>query len=293
MLPIIDEMVDCAGVQDIKRLPTTMGTKYRLGKKLGQGAFGVVLQAWNEDTAEQVAVKRVHLRSDDLSHNRRVLREIRLMSLLKHRNVLAFLEHIFDPVTYSSFVVTELIEGGSLLHFMRESGYNQESHSANVVSQVLQGLAFIHSNGVVHRDIKAANLMINKAGTVVIGDFGLAQELRSIVQECSIVGSPYWLPPEVIERGIWHLNSDVWSLGCTLVELLTGHPPNARFNPYCAMYKACQEPFVYDLDASKSVGAFLAQCFVKLPEMRGSSQTLLHDEWIPTAAQWTAPAKRS
>ena len=174
------------------------------------------------------------------------------------------------------------------MHHMRTYGTNTEAATANLVAQVLEGLHYMHQNGVIHRDVKAANLMVDKAGTVVIGDFGLANELYAGGEDHSTVGTPHWrapllgappprlaprrcrrcspcpvraVAPEAIEESRWHPTSDIWSLGCTVVELLTGRPPNGAANPYSAMYKACKEPFDAGVPAGTSAdGRCAAPC---------------------------------
>jgi serine/threonine protein kinase len=103
------------------------------------------------------------------------------------------------------------------------------------MSQVLQGLVYLHEQGVIHRDIKGANILTTKDGTVKLADFGVAT--KSNVNEYSVVGTPYWMAPEVIELSGASTSSDIWSLGCTVIELLDGRPPYHKLQPMPALFR--------------------------------------------------------
>jgi len=103
------------------------------------------------------------------------------------------------------------------------------------MSQVLQGLLYLHEQGVIHRDIKGANILTTADGTVKLADFGVAT--KSNVNEYSVVGTPYWMAPEVIELSGASTASDIWSLGCTVIELLDGKPPYHNMQPMHALFK--------------------------------------------------------
>jgi serine/threonine protein kinase len=103
------------------------------------------------------------------------------------------------------------------------------------MSQVLQGLVYLHDQGVIHRDIKGANILTMKDGLVKLADFGVAT--KSNVNEYSVVGTPYWMAPEVIELSGASTASDIWSLGCTVIELLDGKPPYHKLQPMPALFR--------------------------------------------------------
>lgn len=165
---------------------------------------------------------------------------------------------------------------------MRTYGVYSEGLCSYFTAQMLDGLEYLHRNGVVHRDIKSANILLNKTGSVVIGDFGLAMEIYA-GSTAHLVGTPHWMPPEAIEDNRWHFNSDIWSLGCTIIELMTGHPPNGSANKYTAMYRACQQPVDVTMPSGISKQGcdfLLANCFVKDPERRATAGSLLAHPWI-------------
>ena len=110
-----------------------------------------------------------------------------------------------------------------------------ENLVALYMSQVLQGLLYLHEQGVIHRDIKGANILTTRDGLVKLADFGVAT--RGNVGESSVVGTPYWMAPEVIELSGATTASDIWSLGCTVIELLDGKPPYHKLQPMPALFR--------------------------------------------------------
>lgn len=105
------------------------------------------------------------------------------------------------------------------------------------MAQVLQGLLYLHEQGVIHRDIKGANILTTKEGTVKLADFGVATRNGPELMSSSVVGTPYWMAPEVITLSGATTASDIWSLGCTVIELLEGRPPYHKLNSVAALYR--------------------------------------------------------
>jgi hypothetical protein len=168
------------------------------------------------------------------------------------------------------------------------------------MSQVLHGLLYLHEQGVIHRDIKGANILTTKQGLVKLADFGVATRTTSL-HESSVVGTPYWMAPEVIELSGATTASDIWSLGCTVIELLDGKPPYHKLQPMHALFRIVNDdhpplpegaspvsrpgpPTVwYMLKAVQMVRDFLIQCFQKDPNLRVSARKLLKHPWIVNA----------
>ena len=150
------------------------------------------------------------------------------------------------------------------------------------MSQVLQGLLYLHEQGVIHRDIKGANILTTKEGLVKLADFGVAT--KSNVSEYSVVGTPYWMAPEVIELSGATTASDIWSLGCTVIELLDGKPPYHKLAPMPALFRIVNDDHPpLPEGASPAVRDFLMQCFQKDPNLRVSAKKLLKHAWITNA----------
>lgn len=127
-------------------------------------------------------------------------------------------------------------ENGSLHSIAKNFGRFPENLVGLYMSQVLHGLLYLHEQGVIHRDIKGANILTTKQGLVKLADFGVASRTTGL-SESSVVGTPYWMAPEVIELSGATTASDIWSLGCTVIELLEGKPPYYNLQPMPALFR--------------------------------------------------------
>ncbi|KZV90279.1 hypothetical protein EXIGLDRAFT_837889 [Exidia glandulosa HHB12029] len=255
-------------------------TNYQLGDVLGKGASGQVYRALNWTTGETVAVKQIQLSNIPKAELAEIMSEIDLLRNLNHPNI----------VKYKGFVKTreylniilEYCENGSLQHICKRFGKFPESLVAVYISQVLVGLVYLHDQGVIHRDIKGANILTNKDGCVKLADFGVAS--ASGVNDGAVVGSPYWMAPEVIEQFGATTASDIWSVGCVVIELLDGQPPYHQLKPMPALFRIVQDdcPPIPE-GASPIVKDFLYHCFQKDPNLRISAKKLLRHPWMVSA----------
>lgn len=151
------------------------------------------------------------------------------------------------------------------------------------MSQVLHGLVYLHEQGVIHRDIKGANILTTKQGLVKLADFGVASRTTGL-HESTVVGTPYWMAPEIIELSGASPASDIWSLGCTVIELLDGKPPYHTLQPMPALFRIVHDDHPpLPSGASPTVIDFLMQCFQKDPNLRVSAKKLLKHAWIVNA----------
>ena len=253
----------------------------QLGQCLGKGAFGSVYAALNWSTGETVAIKQVRLSDMPKTELNVIMQEIDLLKNLHHPNIVKY--HGFVKSTDSLYIILEYCEQGSLHSICKNFGKFPENLVALYISQVLQGLLFLHEQGVIHRDIKGANILTTKEGLIKLADFGVATK-QSGLAEGSVVGTPYWMAPEVIELSGATTASDIWSLGCTVIELLDGKPPYSKFAPMPALFRIVNDdhPPLPD-GASPLVRDFLMQCFQKDPNLRVSAKKLLRHPWIVSA----------
>ncbi|KAJ9460706.1 Mitogen-activated protein kinase kinase kinase A [Diplonema papillatum] len=196
------------------------------GALLGRGSYGSVHVGVLRG-GDLVAVKVIDLHSELAARDhevQRVQQEVAFMRELDHANIIRYKGVSFDAENSSIAIFMEYAVGGSLASLVRKC---HELLSEDVIRlytrQVLQGLAFLHSRGVVHRDIKGANILLGADGTAKLADFGCARQLRSSRLCATQIGSPYWMAPEVIKHGTrYGTEADIWSLGCTAIEALNG-----------------------------------------------------------------------
>ncbi|KAI3652518.1 hypothetical protein MP228_001943 [Amoeboaphelidium protococcarum] len=269
--------------------------QYQLGDCIGKGAFGAVYRGLNKETGEVVAIKQVKLADIPKSEVASIMLEIDLLKKLNHQNIVKYSG--FIKTKDFLYIVLEFCENGSLQTTLKKFGQISEGLVAVYVYQVLEGLIYLHEEGVVHRDIKAANILSTKEGHVKLGDFGVATKLNEPQGESMVVGSPYWLAPEVIEMQQPGTASDIWSVGCTVIELLTGEPPYFQCSPMAALFKIVQDDHPPIPEVASSVASdFLMSCFQRDPNLRISAKKLIKHQWLSAvrskmSAQSSAPQK--
>ena len=254
---------------------------YQLGDCLGKGAFGSVFRALNMGTGETVAVKQVKLADLPKSELRVITLEIDLLKNLDHPNIVKYRGFVKSAEALN--IILEYCENGSLHSISKNFGKFPENLVGLYMSQVLHGLLYLHEQGVIHRDIKGANILTTKQGLVKLADFGVATRTTTL-HESSVVGTPYWMAPEVIELSGATTASDIWSLGCTVIELLDGKPPYHKLQPMHALFRIVNDDHPpLPEGASPVVRDFLMQCFQKDPNLRVSARKLLKHPWIVNA----------
>eukprot|EP01122_Echinamoeba_exundans_P013058 TRINITY_DN5634_c0_g2_i1.p1 TRINITY_DN5634_c0_g2~~TRINITY_DN5634_c0_g2_i1.p1 ORF type:complete len:996 (+),score=278.15 TRINITY_DN5634_c0_g2_i1:360-3347(+) len=188
------------------------------------------------------------------------------------------------------------MENGSLQTILKKFGKFPETLTAVYVMQVLGGLQYLHEQGVIHRDIKAANVLTTKEGTVKLADFGvatIAKAQRKSMDAANpssaheVLGSPYWMAPEIIQMEGAQPSSDIWSLGCVVIELMTGKPPYFDMPQMSAMFKIAEsdDPPPFPESISADLTDFLTLCFERDPAKRPSATQLLDHKWIVSARE--------
>jgi serine/threonine protein kinase len=254
---------------------------YQIGAEIGRGGFAVVYAAFNVVTGDFVAVKRFPLSNVDDESLSKIQDEIELMQQLKHPNIVEYRDTIKTKLYLH--IVLEYVENGSLHNVIKKFGSFSESLTSIYITQVLKGLVYLHVQGVLHRDIKAANILTTKEGMVKLADFGVATKLSAdgVVGEQGVVGSPYWIAPEIIEMSTPTAACDIWSVGCIVIELLTGKPPYYDLAPMAALFRIVQDDYPpLPEGISQALRDFLLMCFQKEPVMRKSAEELLEHPWL-------------
>lgn len=256
---------------------------YQLGDSLGKGAFAQVYRALNWATGEAVAVKEIQLSNIPKGELAQIMSEIDLLKNLNHPNIVKYKGFVKTPEYL--YIILEFCENGSLHHICKRFGKFPENLVAVYICQVLEGLVYLHDQGVIHRDIKGANILTNKDGCVKLADFGVASSTTTgAVSDDAVVGSPYWMAPEVIEQSGATTASDIWSVGCVVIELLEGRPPYHFLDPMPALFRIVQDdcPPIPE-GASPIVKDFLLHCFQKDSNLRISAKKLLKHPWMISA----------
>eukprot|EP01012_Entosiphon_sulcatum_P037971 TRINITY_DN4898_c0_g1_i1.p1 TRINITY_DN4898_c0_g1~~TRINITY_DN4898_c0_g1_i1.p1 ORF type:complete len:480 (-),score=121.06 TRINITY_DN4898_c0_g1_i1:81-1520(-) len=194
------------------------------GEKLGEGGFGTVYRGLNKATGELVAIKEIRLAGCRDNEIQDILREMHLLQSLNHPHIVRLLG--FAKTESTGLIVMEFAPGGSLYSLMREFRTISEDTMRRYTRQLLSGLVYLHSKGVVHRDIKPMNVLISGDGTVKLADFGASRQLSDLSTVATgLMGTPVYMAPEAVRLMKVTRAGDIWSLGCTLLEVLTGNRP--------------------------------------------------------------------
>ncbi|KAI3453272.1 hypothetical protein Pfo_009935 [Paulownia fortunei] len=260
----------------------TLDNKYMLGDEIGKGAYGRVYKGLDLENGDFVAIKQVSLENIAQEDLNIIMQEIDLLKNLNHKNIVKYLGSLKTKTHLH--IILEYVENGSLANIIKPNKFGPfpESLVAVYIAQVLEGLVYLHEQGVIHRDIKGANILTTKEGLVKLADFGVATKLTEAdVNTHSVVGTPYWMAPEVIEMSGVCAASDIWSVGCTVIELLTCVPPYYDLQPMPALFRIVQDehPPIPD-SLSPAITDFLRQCFKKDARQRPDAKTLLSHPWI-------------
>jgi serine/threonine protein kinase len=152
-----------------------------------------------------------------------------------------------------------------------------ENLVALYMSQVLHGLLYLHEQGVIHRDIKGANILTTKEGLVKLADFGVATK-QSGLDQSSVVGTPYWMAPEVIELSGATTSSDIWSLGCTVIELIEGKPPYHKLQPMQALFRIVNDEHP-PIPGSASPVCTTSDLFFFIPQITDPCSCCVSSSW--------------
>ncbi|XP_006778229.1 PREDICTED: serine/threonine-protein kinase PAK 6 [Myotis davidii] len=247
--------------------------------KIGEGSTGIVCLAREKHSGRQVAVKMMDLRKQQ--RRELLFNEVVIMRDYQHLNVVEMYKSYL--VGEELWVLMEFLQGGALTDIISQVRLNEEQ-IATVCEAVLQALAYLHAQGVIHRDIKSDSILLTLDGRVKLSDFGFcAQISKDVPKRKSLVGTPYWMAPEVISRSLYATEVDIWSLGIMVIEMVDGEPPYFSDSPVQAM-KRLRDSSPPKLKNSHKVSPvlrdFLERMLVRDPQERATAQELLDHPFL-------------
>ncbi|EGC39404.1 hypothetical protein DICPUDRAFT_147802 [Dictyostelium purpureum] len=246
---------------------------FQFQEQLGTGSYGSVHRAINKDTGFELAVKVIPIKDSE-----EIEKEISILKKCKSSNIVSYYGSCQQGENL--WILMEYCNIGSIRDLLEttEKTLNEKQVSI-VVQQALKGLHYLHQNQIIHRDIKAANILLTDDSGVKLADFGVSAVLDDVMgSSTTFIGTPLWMAPEIIQKKPYNNKCDIWSLGISIIEMIEGFPPHWSMPPARAMLMIPNKPPPALTKAhhySKELNDFLSLCCQKDPEKRPSALDLL------------------
>lgn len=250
--------------------------------KLGEGSYGSVYKALHKESGQVLAIKQVPVDTD----LQEIIKEISIMQQCDSPYVVKYYGSYFKNTDL--WIVMEYCGAGSVSDIMRlRKKTLTEDEIATILSDTLKGLEYLHLRRKIHRDIKAGNILLNTEGHAKLADFGVAGQLTdTMAKRNTVIGTPFWMAPEVIQEIGYDCVADMWSLGITALEMAEGKPPYGDIHPMRAIFMIPTKPppsFREPDQWTPEFIDFVSRCLVKNPEERATASEMLQHEFIGNA----------
>ncbi|CAL5415863.1 unnamed protein product [Camellia sinensis] len=277
--------------------------RWRKGELIGCGAFGRVYMGLNIDSGALLAIKQVSIAGNSAAkektqaHIRELEEEVNLLENLSHPHIVRYLGTTREDASLNTLL--EIVPSGSISSLLGKFGSLPESVIRMYTKQLLLGVEYLHRNGIMHRDIKGANILVDNKGCIKLADFGASKkvvELATMTGAKSMKGTPYWMAPEVILQTGHSFSADIWSVGCTVIEMATGKPPwSQQYQEVAALLHIgttkSHPPIPEHLSAEAT--DFLLKCLQKEPNLRPAASDLLQHPFVTREYQETYTVLRA